>query len=74
MIDVIIAANYLEIRSLLDAACKIIAKKLEVIECFHKMPLQKNTVEKIREIYQIENDFKPEEEKQIKKENAWIKE
>lgn len=57
---IVIAANYLDIKSLLDIACKRFASYIKG-----------KTTEEIREIFGIINDFTPEEEEQIRKENAW---
>jgi S-phase kinase-associated protein 1 len=58
LFELILASNYLHIRSLLDVCCKTIAKM-----CKGKSP------EEIRKTFNIKNDFTPEEEEQIKKEN-----
>jgi S-phase kinase-associated protein 1 len=57
------AANYLEISTLLDEGCKIIANMIK-----GKSPSE------IRRIFNIQNDFTPEEEEQIKRENEWAEE
>ncbi|KRX34899.1 S-phase kinase-associated protein 1 [Trichinella murrelli] len=57
------AANYLEIKSLLDVACKTVANMIK-----GKSP------EEIRRTFNIKNDFTPEEEEQIRRENAWCEE
>ncbi len=61
--ELILAANYLDIKSLLELAC---AKVSGII--FGKTPDQ------IREIFGIENPFTPEEEKFIRDENKWPEE
>lgn len=58
--EIILAANYLNIRPLLDAGCKIIAEMIK-----HKSP------EELRRTFNIVNDFSPEEEAAIRKENEW---
>ncbi|OBA20103.1 E3 ubiquitin ligase SCF complex, Skp subunit [Metschnikowia bicuspidata var. bicuspidata NRRL YB-4993] len=58
--EIILAANYLNIRPLLDAGCKIIAEMIK-----HKSP------EELRKTFNIVNDFSPEEEAAIRKENEW---
>tara|TARA_Y100000991_G_scaffold215681_1_gene207411 strand:- start:4774 stop:5277 length:504 start_codon:yes stop_codon:yes gene_type:complete len=60
LFEVIKAANFLEIESLLDLTCAKVATMLKG-----------KSVEEIRETFGIENDFTPEEEEEIKKENAW---
>lgn len=59
----VLAANYLDIKSLLDLTCKTIANMIK-----GKTPAQ------IRETFGIEDDFTPEEEEQIRKENEWCEE
>jgi S-phase kinase-associated protein 1 len=56
----ILAANYLDIKPLLDATCKTVAQSLKGL-----------TPENIRTKFNIKNDFTPEEESQVKKENEW---
>ena len=60
LFEVIKAANFLEIESLLDLTCAKVATMLKG-----------KSVEEIRQTFGIENDFTPEEEEEIKKENAW---
>lgn len=60
LFDVIIAANYLDIKPLLDHSCKMVAELLK-----GKTPVQ------IRHEFNIKNDFTPEEEEAIRKENEW---
>lgn len=57
------AANYLNIKGLLDITCKTVANMIK-----GKNP------EEIRKTFNIENDFTPEEEEQIRKENEWVME
>lgn len=61
MYEILIAANYLEIRKLLDISCQVVVNMI-----------RGKTTEQIREILGIENDFTPEEEEQIRKETAWV--
>ncbi|XP_010241289.1 PREDICTED: SKP1-like protein 11 [Nelumbo nucifera] len=56
----IMAANYLHIKGLLDLTCQKVA---DIIK--GKQP------EQIRKIFNIENDFTPEEEQEIRKEHSW---
>jgi S-phase kinase-associated protein 1 len=60
---VILGANYLDSKKLLDCTCKNVAGMIKG-----------KTPEQIREIFGIKNDFTPEEEEQVRKENAWCEE
>lgn len=53
-------ANYLDIKRMLDATCKTVAEMI-----------QGKTPEQIRQTFNIKNDFTPEEEEAIRKENEW---
>lgn len=60
LMELIMAANFLNIRSLFDIACKAVAQLF----------IGKST-EEIRTTFNIKNDFTPEEEEQVCKENTW---
>ncbi|KAL6289552.1 hypothetical protein ACE6H2_007062 [Prunus campanulata] len=60
LFDLILAANYQDIKSLSDLTCQTVVDMIK-----------DNTPEEIRVIFNIENDFTPEEEKKIRKENEW---
>ena len=61
--ELILGANYMDIKNLLELAS---AKVASIIK-------GKNT-EEIRKIFNIQNDFTPEEEQQILEENKWCME
>ncbi|KAJ3379538.1 hypothetical protein HDU84_006593 [Entophlyctis sp. JEL0112] len=71
LFDIILAANYLDIKPLLDLGCKAVANMLkgkkaeELVLGWTAFHIQ------IREMFNIENDFTPEEEEQIRRENEW---
>ena len=63
LFELIMAANFLDIKSLLELAC---AKVSSIIKGM--------TIPEIRKYFNIENDFTPEEEAQIMDENRWAEE
>jgi len=63
LIDVVMAANFLNIKDLLDLTCACIASMIKG-----------KTPEQIRSLFYIENDFTPEEEAKIREENRWCEE
>ncbi|CAL5062262.1 unnamed protein product [Urochloa decumbens] len=60
LFDLILAANYLDIKGLLDIASQKVADSIK-----------DKTPEQIREIFNIKNDFTPEEEEEVRRENQW---
>ncbi|KAL5612827.1 hypothetical protein BROUX41_004092 [Berkeleyomyces rouxiae] len=60
LFEIILASNYLDIKPLLDVGCKTVANMIK-----GKSP------EEIRKTFNIVNDFTPEEEEQIRRENEW---
>jgi S-phase kinase-associated protein 1 len=63
LFELIMAANYLDIKPLLDLGCKKVA-----------LLIAGRTTQEIRDLFNIENDFTPEEEEQIRRENEWVEE
>ncbi|KVH93952.1 SKP1-like protein 11 [Cynara cardunculus var. scolymus] len=60
LLDLAKAASYLDIKGLMDLACEKLADLIKDM-----------TVEELREIFQIENDFTPEEEQALRAEFPW---
>lgn len=63
LFNLILASNYLDIKALLDLTCKAVADEIKG-----------KTPEEIRTRFNIVNDFTPEEEEEVKRENAWCEE
>ncbi|KAK6201426.1 Skp1 family, dimerization domain-containing protein [Scheffersomyces amazonensis] len=62
MFEIIMAANYLNINQLLHVGCTTVANMMKG-----------NSTEQIRELFNVPNDFTPEEEAAIKREDRWTK-
>jgi len=60
LFEIILAANYMDISALLDLGCRTVANMIKG-----------KTAEEIRKTFNIQNDFTPEEEDQIRRENEW---
>lgn len=60
LFEIILAANYLDIKALLDLTCAKVASMIKG-----------KTPEEIRKQFNIMNDFSPEEEQQVREENKW---
>ncbi|AES87708.1 putative S-phase kinase-associated protein [Medicago truncatula] len=60
LFNLIMAANYLNIKSLLDLTCMTTMDNIK-----------DKTPEEIRKIFNIKNDYTPEEEEEVRRENSW---
>ncbi|KAK6245580.1 hypothetical protein SCA6_008670 [Theobroma cacao] len=60
LFDLILAANYLNIKSLLDLTCQTVADMIKG-----------KTPEEIRKTFNNKNDFTQEEEEEVRRENQW---
>lgn len=58
--DLILAVNFLNDKEMLDALCQEVADRIKG-----------KTPEEIRKEFNIKNDFTPEEEEEIRRENSW---
>ncbi|CAM9633577.1 unnamed protein product, partial [Phaeothamnion confervicola] len=63
LFELILAANYMDIKALLDLTCATVASMIKG-----------KTPEEIRKTFNICNDFTPEEEAQVREENKWCEE
>ena len=63
LFELILAANYLDMKGLLDVTCKTVANMIKG-----------KSSEEIRKKFNIKNDFTEEEEEQIRKENSLLEE
>lgn len=61
LFSMILVANTLSIKGLLDLSCKQVADHIKACK----------TPQEIRRRFNIKNDFTPEEEEEVRKENAW---
>merc|ERR1711991_539858 len=60
LFELILAANYMDVKPLLDLTCATVASMLKG-----------KTPEQIRHQFNIANDFTPEEEEAVRAENKW---
>lgn len=101
LFELILAANFLDVKPLLDLTCKTVANLIKGVlvvlqwhivavnlvilllvyrqfqeyshACYLSLTAGK-TPEEIRRTFGIKNDFTPEEEEQVRKENEWCEE
>ncbi|KAJ2809142.1 hypothetical protein H4R20_000321 [Coemansia guatemalensis] len=60
LFDIMLAANFLDVPPLLDLVGYTVANKMKG-----------KTVAEMRDTFQVKNDFTPEEEEKVLRENAW---
>ena len=63
LFELVLAANYLDLKPLLDLGCAKLATMIKGM-----------SVEQIRKEFNIVNDFTPEEEARVREENKWCEE
>ena len=63
LFEIVMAANFLDIKPLLELSCAKVASLIKG-----------KSVQEIRQFFNIENDFSPEEEAQVMEENRWAEE
>jgi S-phase kinase-associated protein 1 len=63
LFELILAANYMDVKPLLDLTCKTVANMIKG-----------KTPDEIRKTFNITSDFTPEEEEAVRKENEWCEE
>ena len=63
LFEIVLAANYLDLKPLLELSCAKVASMIKG-----------KSVQEVRTLFNIENDFTPEEEAQIMEENKWAEE
>jgi S-phase kinase-associated protein 1 len=63
LFELILAANYMDIKPLLDLTCAKVASMIKG-----------KTPEQIRKTFNIKNDFLPQEEEAVRAENKWAEE
>ncbi|KAK4707894.1 hypothetical protein R3W88_028819 [Solanum pinnatisectum] len=63
MFHLVIAANYLHISDLMDLLCQTIADRIK-----------NKSVNAVRQIFNIINDYTPEEEEKVREEHKWAHE
>jgi len=60
LFELVTAANYMDIKPLLDLTCFAVA-----------VLIKGKSAEEIRKIFNISNDYTPEEEEEVRQENQW---
>jgi len=60
LFEILLAANYLNIKNLQDLCCQTVADIMK-----------DKKVEEVRTMFNVVNDFSPEEEAEVRKEHAW---
>lgn len=65
LFDLILAANYMNFKDLLDVSCKALANRLK-----GKAPQE--IVKYFKAVYPFDKEYTPEEEAQVRKDHPWI--
>jgi S-phase kinase-associated protein 1 len=60
LFELVTAANYMDIKSLLDLTCLAVS-----------IYIKGKSAEELRRIFNISDEFSPEEEEQVREENSW---
>jgi len=63
LFELVLAANFLDTKGLLDLSCKAVANMMKG-----------KTAEEIRETFSIQSDFTADEEEELRREHAWCEE
>tara|TARA_Y100000592_G_scaffold18545_3_gene28242 strand:- start:2174 stop:2737 length:564 start_codon:yes stop_codon:yes gene_type:complete len=63
LFDMILAANFLDCKAMLDVTCKAVAEMIKG-----------KTPEQIQRVFGVEGEFTPEEMEQVRRDNPWLDE
>eukprot|EP00039_Didymoeca_costata_P018161 m.332341 g.332341 ORF g.332341 m.332341 type:complete len:179 (+) comp16932_c0_seq1:150-686(+) len=62
LFDMILAANFLDLKPMLDVTCKAVAEMIKG-----------KTPEEVKKVFGVEGEFTEEERKQVLRDNPWLK-
>lgn len=77
LFEMILAANYLDIKPMLDLTCRTVAEMIKGMTFSRFLPcliFLGKTPDEICKLFNVPNSFTPEEEEQVLKENPWLEE